>query len=89
MVEVYTVKADGIERQYTCGSPTVASKKFLNYLRLYRKERPTRLAIINESGERFEAEAEWYHGKLEESSFRGAEGEWWKLLKVSSLRRAT
>jgi len=86
LVENYTVRAADIERTYLCGSPEVASKRFLNYLRLYREERPTKLEITK-GEQKFEAEVEWYFGKLEESSFTGAEGEWWRLLKVTKVDR--
>lgn len=86
MVEIYTVKADGLLRRYNCGSAAVAAKRFLNYLRLHRKERPTHLEIKSESGREFEAVVSWFFGKLENSSFEGAEGEWYKLEEVNSLK---
>jgi hypothetical protein len=82
MVDNYKVRAGDIERTYLCGSARVASKRFLSYLRVYRKERPTRLEI-SKGNHHFKAEVEWYVGTLEESSFTGAEGEWWRLLAVT------
>ncbi len=86
MVEVYTVTADGLKRRYMCGSAKVAAKNFLNYLRLYRKERPTRLQIMNESGKRFDVVASWYFGVLKESSFSGPEGEFYRLISAQETK---
>jgi len=82
LTEIYTVKAFGVLRRYKCGSAAVAAKRFLNYLRRYSEERPTHLEIKNESGREFEARVSWYFGKLENSSFEGAEGTWYKLEEV-------
>lgn len=85
MVEIYTIKGEELQKHYhyVCGSAAVAAKRFLNYLRLYRKERPTRLEITSESGREYEAVVSWYFGKLENSSFEGVEGEWYKLEEVN------
>jgi len=85
MVEEYCVQGDGVKKKYVCGSPEVAAKRFLSYLRLYRKERPTSLQIENESGKRYEAEVSWYFGKLEKSSFSGPEAEFYRLLSVKRI----
>lgn len=82
VVEYYTVTADNLVRKYLCGSPAVAANRFLNYVRLYRKERPKKLEISIKSGKKFEATASWYFGKLKKSSFKGAKGEWYELEDV-------
>ncbi|GAG80942.1 unnamed protein product, partial [marine sediment metagenome] len=78
MVEEFYVQGDGVKKKYVCGSPQVAAKRFLSYLRLYRKERPTSLQIENESGKRFDVVASWYFGVLKESSFSGPEAEFYR-----------
>lgn len=76
----FKVEANGMAaRLYFCSTATVAAKKFLNYLRRYKIGRPTLLKIQNEKGEHFLAEVSWYTGKLKHGSFKGADGEWWKL----------
>lgn len=83
MVELFKVKAVDVEMTYLCGTPEVAAKHFLNYLRRHRKDkRPTTLKITNAEGQTFTAEVSWYVGNLVASPFEGAYGEWWKLLGV-------
>jgi len=86
MVEIYTVKADGLLKHYKCGSAAVAAKRFLNYLRLHRSERSTSLEIKSESGKEYEAVASWYFGELKASSFEGVEGTWYKLEEVKDIK---
>jgi len=83
-VETFVVKSEKHERSYDASKPDVAVKKFLNYLRLHREERPTILLVKGEK-ETWLAEAEWYTGKFEDGVMAcGAEGEWWKF---KGLRR--
>lgn len=78
-METFVVKSEKHERSYEASKPEVAVKKFLNYLRLHRQERPTLLLVEGETGT-WRAEAEWYKGKFKDGVIaHGVEGEWWRF----------
>lgn len=71
-----------VSRKYEASKPEVALKRFLNYLRLHKEERPIRVTIEwEEKGQKRDkvAMVEWYFGKLEESSLPGEKGTWYRF----------
>jgi translation elongation factor EF-1alpha len=74
-------------RFFKASSAEVAVKRFLNYLRRYTDERPVLVEVSNIEGKNLilhaTAVVEWYKGKLEDSSFSGADGEWWRLKTIT------
>lgn len=73
-----------VTKTYKRGSPNVAVKDFLNYLRRYRKDmRPTVVQITRvEDGTRWVATVTWYQGELAEGTFAGTQGEWYQIQEV-------
>lgn len=72
------------ERHYLCSSHVVSAKRFLNYLRRYKRIRPAKVTVKSNDDKRWEIEVSWYKGKLKaiNSAYDGAEGEWWHIEKV-------
>ena len=86
------MKSPGHSRFIKASSAEVAAKRFLKYLRRYTQDRPTSLDVLAnvqgviDRGKRLAmiatVDVEWYKGKLEGSSFSGADGEWYRLKAV-------
>lgn len=87
MIE-FLVKSPKHSRFFKASSAEVAVKRFLNYVRRYTDERPELVEVsVNVQGKGLilhaTADVEWYKGKLEDSSFTGGEGEWWRLKSIT------
>lgn len=82
MIYQFEIRSPQSSRIYKGGTPEVALKKFLNYLRKFQHERPVVVRLSNYSTHKFyNATVEWYTGELT-TSLGTTEGEWWKIIRV-------
>lgn len=75
----YLVKSKEHSRFFKASSAEVATKRFLNYLRRYTKDRPIEITIAEKDKAEIVWAVEWYVGPKQDGVFLDVQGEWYRL----------